>query len=60
VFTELMGGVATVQHNKVKKWSKFVEDQVVESDEDDNLGFRGIRKKEDEEEDEHNTDSVRA
>ena len=37
-----MGGVATAQCNEVKKWSEFVEDQVVESDEDNNLGFRGI------------------
>ena len=53
-----MGGVATPQHDKAKKWSEFVEDQVVESDEDDMLGFGGICKEEEEEEDEHNTDGV--
>jgi hypothetical protein len=58
-FTELMkGGVAAVQRDEAKKRSEFVEDQAVESDEDDNLGFGGIRKKGDEEEDEHDTDGV--
>jgi hypothetical protein len=56
-FTELMGGVATAQHDEAKKWSEFVEDQAVELDEDDNLGFGGIHK-EDKDEDEHNMDSV--
>ena len=57
-FTELMGGVATAQCNKAKKWSEFVENQAVESDKDDNLSFGGICKKEDEHEHEHDMDSV--
>lgn len=45
---------------KEKKRSEFVEDQAVESDEDDMLGFGGMRKKvgEDDEEDDHDTDGV--
>jgi len=53
-FTELMGGVAAAQRDEAKKRSEFVEDQAVESDKDDNLGFGGIRKREDE----HDTDGV--
>jgi mediator of replication checkpoint protein 1 len=60
-FTELMLGA---QRDKVKaktkKLSEFVEDQAVESDEDDMLGFGGVRKKsdEDEEDAEDDTDGV--
>lgn len=47
---------------KGKKRSEFVEDQAAESDEDDLLGFGGMRKKkvgeDDEEEDDHDTDGV--
>jgi len=47
---------------KEKKRSEFVADQAVESDEDDMLGFGGMRKKkvgeDDEEEDDHDTDGV--
>ena len=47
---------------KAKKRSEFVEDQAVESDEDDMLGFGGMRKKKggenDEDEDEHDTDGI--
>lgn len=55
---------AAAQGNKAKekKRSEFVEDQAVESDEDDMLGFGGMRKKkigeDDEEEDDHDTDGV--
>jgi mediator of replication checkpoint protein 1 len=61
-FMELMMGA---QRDKVKaktkKRSEFVEDQAVESDEEDMLGFGGARRKpdEDEEEDEeHDVDGV--
>jgi mediator of replication checkpoint protein 1 len=62
-FTELMVAGATVQRDKAKamKRSEFVEDQAVESDEDDMLGFGGIRKKggeDEDDEDEHDTDGV--
>jgi mediator of replication checkpoint protein 1 len=60
-----MMGVAA-QHDKVKakKRSEFVEDQAVESDEEDMLGFGGMRKKkggnddDEEEDDEHDADGV--
>ncbi len=55
-FTELMTA-AQRDKTKEKKRSEFVEDQAVESDEDDMLGFGGMRKKkvgeDDEEEDDH-------
>lgn len=66
-FSELMLGAKTAVHRegekaKAKKRSEFVEDQAVESDEDDMLGFGGVRKKnggdEDEEGDEHDVDGV--
>ncbi|KAH9059332.1 hypothetical protein EDB87DRAFT_1684730 [Lactarius vividus] len=66
-FSELMLGAKTAEHRegekaKAKKRSEFVEDQAVESDEDDMLGFGGVRKKngdeEDEEGDEHDVDGV--
>lgn len=46
-----------------KKRSEFVEDQAVESDEEDLLGFGGVRKKkggndDDEDDDEHDADGV--
>jgi len=46
-FTELMMGVAAQRDNvKAKnKRSELVEDQAVESDEEDMLGFGGARKK---------------
>jgi mediator of replication checkpoint protein 1 len=61
-FTELMMGTAA-QHDKAKakKRSEFVEDQAVESDEDDMLGFGGLRKKggqNDDDDEEHDTDGV--
>jgi len=63
-FTELMIGV-TAQRDNVrpkKKRSEFVEDQAVESDEEDMLGFGGVRKKkggnDDDENDEHDADGV--
>lgn len=41
-----MGVAAQRDNEKVKKkLSEFVEDQAVESDEDDMLGFGGVRKK---------------
>ena len=55
-FTELMMAVQC-DKTKEKKRSEFVEDQAVESDEDDMLGFGGMHKKkvgkDDEEEDDH-------
>jgi mediator of replication checkpoint protein 1 len=63
-FTELMMGA---HHDKVKtkmkkKRSEFVEDQAVESDEDDMLGFGGVRKQQDDDDDEddleHDEDGV--
>jgi mediator of replication checkpoint protein 1 len=63
-FTELMMGAQCDKiKTKTKKRSEFVEDQAIESDEDDMLGFGGVRKKpgEDEEEDEdeeHDADGV--
>jgi mediator of replication checkpoint protein 1 len=63
-FTELMMAGAAAQRDKIKakKRSEFVEDQAVESDEDDMLGFGCLRKKkggeDDEDEDEHDTDGV--
>jgi mediator of replication checkpoint protein 1 len=63
-FTELMMAGAGAQRDKAKtkKRSEFVEDQAVESDEDDMLGFGGIRKKkggeDDDDDDEHDTDGV--
>ena len=65
-FTELMMGVAA-QRDNVKsktKRSEFVEDQAVEEDEEDMLGFGGVRKKkggnddEDDDDDEHDADGV--
>ena len=41
-----MGGAAAQRDKEnAKKRSEFVEDQAVESDEDDMLGFGGMRKK---------------
>ena len=64
-FTELMMGVAAQRDNvKAKmKRSEFVEDQAVEEDEEDMLGFGGVRKKkgsndDDEEDDEHDAEGV--
>ncbi len=66
-FSELMLGAKSAVHRdgekaKAKKRSEFVEDQAVESDEDDMLGFGGVRKKnggdDDEEDDEHDADGV--
>ena len=63
-FTELMGVAAQRDNVKAKKKrSEFVEDQAVESDEEDMLGFGGVRKKkggndEDEDDDEHDADGV--
>ena len=65
-FSELMLGAKLAVHRdaekaKAKKRSEFVEDQAVESDEDDMLGFGGVRKKngdEDDEDDEHDADGV--
>ena len=65
-FTELMMGVVA-QRDTVKakkKRSEFVEDQAVESDEDDMLGFGGLRKKkggndgDEHEDDEHDADGI--
>ena len=55
---------AAAQRDKAKgkKRSEFVEDQAAESDEDDMLGFGGMRKKkvgeDEEDEDDHDTDGV--
>jgi mediator of replication checkpoint protein 1 len=66
-FSELMLGGKLAGHRdgeraKAKKRSEFVEDQAVESDEDDMLGFGGLRKKngddEDDEGDEHDVDGI--
>jgi hypothetical protein len=64
-FTELMMGVAAQRNNAKakKKRSEYVEDQAVEEDEEDMLGFGGVRKKggnddEDDEHDEHDADGV--
>ena len=61
-FTELMMG-AQRDNVKAKKRSEFVEDQAVESDEEDMLGFGGVRKKkggndDDDDDDEHDADGV--
>jgi hypothetical protein len=65
-FTELMMGV-TAQRDNVKakkKRSEFVEDQAVEEDEEDMLGFGGVRRKkgsnedDEDEDDEHDADGV--
>ena len=64
-FAELMMGAAVQRDNLTKKKrSEFVEDQAVESDEEDMLGFGGVRKKkganddDDEEDDDHDADGV--
>jgi mediator of replication checkpoint protein 1 len=65
-FSELMLGAKLAVHRdnekaKAQKRSEFVEDQAVESDEDDMLGFGGVRKKngnEEDEDDEHDADGV--
>ena len=66
-FSELMLGAKSAVHRdgeraKAKKRSEFVEDQAVESDEDDMLGFGGVRKKngdeEEDENDEHDAEGV--
>jgi mediator of replication checkpoint protein 1 len=62
-FTELMkGGAQRDKAANVKKRSEFVEDQAIESDEDDMLGFGGMRKKkggdDDDDEDGHDPDGV--
>jgi mediator of replication checkpoint protein 1 len=64
-FTELMGVAAQRDNVKAKKKrSEFVEDQAVESDEEDMLGFGGMRKKkggnddEEDDDDEHDADGV--
>ncbi|KAI0299734.1 MRC1-like domain-containing protein [Multifurca ochricompacta] len=57
VFTELMMG-AQRDKVKAKKRSEFVEDQAVESDEDDMLGFGGVRKKGGQDEDEDDEDDA--
>jgi mediator of replication checkpoint protein 1 len=64
-FTELMGVAAQRDNVKAKKKrSEFVVDQAVESDEEDMLGFGGVRKKkggnddDDDDEDEHDADGV--
>ena len=65
-FTELMMGVAAQRDNvkTKKKRSEFVEDQAVESDEDDMLGFGGLRKKkggndgDEDEDDENDADGI--
>ena len=61
----MMGVAAQRDNEKVKKkLSEFVEDQAVESDEDDMLGFGGVRKKkardgdDEDEDDEHDADGV--
>lgn len=56
-------GVAAQRDNVKVKRSEFVEDQAVEEDEEDMLGFGGVRKKggnddEDDEDDEHDADGV--
>ncbi len=61
-----MTGAAQRDNVKAKKKrSEFVEDQAVESDEEDMLGFGGVRKKkggkgdeDEEEDDEHDADGV--
>ncbi|KAI9511264.1 hypothetical protein F5148DRAFT_1146934 [Russula earlei] len=62
-FTELMvAGAVQRDKAKAKKRSEFVEDQAVESDEDDMLGFGGVRRKggddDEDEDDEHDTDGI--
>ena len=63
-FGELMIGAAAQRDNLTKKkLSEFVEDQAVESDEEDMLGFGGLRKKganddEEEEDDDHDAEGV--
>ena len=64
-FAELMmGAVAHHDNVKAKKRSEFVVDQAIESDEEDMLGFGGVRKKkgvnddDDDDDDEHDTDGV--
>ena len=67
-FSELMLGAKSAVHReseraKTKKRSEFVEDQAVESDEDDMLGFGGVRKRngdeEDDEDDERDAEIVK-
>ncbi|KAH9955546.1 hypothetical protein BC827DRAFT_870099 [Russula dissimulans] len=64
-FTELMmaGAAAQRDQENAKKRSEFVEDQAVESDEDDMLGFGGMRKNkagndDEDEDDERDEDGV--
>jgi mediator of replication checkpoint protein 1 len=63
-FAELMMGAAAHRDNvKAMKRSEFVEDQAIESDEEDMLGFGGVRKKkgvndDDDDDDEHDADGV--
>jgi mediator of replication checkpoint protein 1 len=62
-FTELMMGAQRDTVNAKKKRSEFVEDQAVESDEEDMLGFGGVRKKkggndDDDDDDEQDADGV--
>jgi mediator of replication checkpoint protein 1 len=65
-FAELMTGAAAHRDNvKAKKLSEFVQDQAIESDEEDMLGFGGVRKKkgvndddDDDDDDEHDADGV--
>ena len=62
-FMELMTAQRDNEKAK-KKRSEFVEDQAVESDEEDMLGFGGMRKKkggnddDEEDDDEHDADGV--
>lgn len=60
-FSELMLGSKSAasrdrEEAKAKKRSEFVADQAVESDEDDMLGFGGVRKKNGDDEDEDEDD----
>ena len=62
-FELMMGAAAQRDNGKAKiKRSEFVEDQAVESDEEDMLGFGGMRKKggndDEEEDDEQDADGV--
>lgn len=68
-FTELMMAGVTAQRDMdkakaSKKRSEFVQDQAVESDEDDMLGFGGVRKKkgdgdeDEDDDDEHDAEGV--
>ena len=67
-FSELMMGAQSAVHReseraKAKKRSDFVADQAVESDEDDMLGFGGVRKRsgddDDEEDDERDAEVIK-